>query len=305
MPTQPFRRERWSVGSDATFALATLNGAVSASDTTITVNDASVFPSSGDFDVVINNTEVATVRSISGNTLTLTAGLSSGHGDTSNVAQILTSAGLDRSIQHAGGKFLYPYGRILNGSTTLTASDFTWFNQGTSTCVDADPAGLRLTLPDELYHNIRGKYISAPATPWTVTCRVDLAEGCARQDGSGEGTYGGILARESSSNELYMFAVRGDVIALWQMDTYNTFNAAVNSVELNNIYHGAWLQLSDDGTYVTGSVSLNGYDFFEIWNESRTAFMAGGIDQIGFGGSSGVNSTGANATLHISTWILE
>lgn len=305
MATQPFRRERFAVNTDATMALATLNGAATASDTTITVNDASVFPSGGDFDVLINDSEIATVKSVSANTLTLTTGLSSSHGDSSNVAQVLTSNALDRAISQTGGGYLYPFNRILNDATTLTASDFTWFNQGTSSCVDADNGGLRLTLPDELYHNIRGKYISAPATPWTVTAFVAMAEGCARQDGAGEGSYGGIFARESSSNELYMFAISGDVIGLWQMDDYQTFNAAVNSINLNNQSYGAWIQLADDGTYVTGSVSLNGYDFFEVWNESRTAFMAGGIDQIGFAGSSGANTTGANATIHVHSWILE
>jgi hypothetical protein len=99
--------------------------------------------------------------------------------------------------------------------------------------------------------------------------------------------------------------MRPTIIALYQFDTYNTLNAAVNGVTIENMYHGAWLQLADDGTYVTGSVSLNGYDFIELWNESRTAFMAGGIDQIGFGGSSGVSSTGNLATIHISSWIVE
>lgn len=306
MVTQPFRRERFAATSTATLALSTLNGAVSASDTTITVADASDFPSGGDFEIVIDDTEIATVKSVSSNTFTLTTGLSGSHGDGSNVAQIMSNASLERAIQHAGGKFLYPFNRILDDDgSTLTASDFTWFAQSTSTCVDADDGGLRLTLPDELSNNIRGKYITAPSTPWTVTAYIEMAEGCARQDGAGQGSYGGIFARESSSNQLYMLLVRGDVIAMWKMTDYQTFNADVNGTFLWNQSPGAWLQLADDGTYVTGSVSLNGYDFTEIWNESRTAFMAGGIDQIGFAGSSGVNITGANATIAIKTWILE
>lgn len=304
MVTQPFRRERWSMTANATGAIATLNGAVSAAATTITVNNASVFPTSGDFDVVINDTEIATVRSVSANTLTLTAGLSSGHGDGSNVVQVLTSNAIDRAIQYAGGKFLYPYNRVLNDGTTLTVSDFTWFNQGSAACVDADNGGIRLTLPNEARHNIRGKYISAPGTPWTVTCYVELAEGHALHTDNG-GTYGGILARESSSNELYMLGITSNQLIMWKMDTYNTFNAAVDTINLENMGYGAWFQLSDDGTDIHGKVSLNGYDYFEIWNESRTAFMAGGIDQIGFGGCSSVNTTGDDATLAIKTWILE
>lgn len=304
MPTQPFRRERWSMTANATSAIATLNGAVLAAATTITVNNASVFPTKGNYDVIINNSEIATVRSVSANTLTLTAGLASGHGDGSNVVLVLTSNALDRAISDAGGKFLYPFNRILNGATTLTESSFTWFNQGTAAAVDADNGGLRLTLPNEAHHNIRGKYISAPSTPWTVTCYVELAEGHADHTDNG-GTYGGILARESTSNKLYMLAITGNRLVMWKMDTYNTFNAAVDSINLENIGYGAWFQMQDDGTTVKGKVSLNGYDFFEIWNEARTTFMSGGINQIGFGGSSGVNTTGNLPVLAVKSWIVE
>lgn len=304
MATQPFRKERWSMTTNATSAIATLNGAVLAAATTITVNNASVFPTKGNFDVIINNTEIATVRSVSSNTLTLTAGLSSGHGDGSNVVMVLTSNSIDRAISDAGGKFLYPFNRILNGATTLTESSFTWFNQGTAAAVDADNGGLRLTLPNELHHNIRGKYISAPSTPWTVTCYVELAEGHADHTDNG-GTYGGILARESTSNKLYIMAITGNKLVMWKMDTYNTFNAAVDSINLENVGYGAWFQMQDDGTTIHGKVSLNGYDYFEIWNEARTTFMSGGINQIGFGGSSGVNTTGNNPVLAVKTWIVE
>lgn len=301
------RIERWAVSSSAGAALATLNGAALATDTTITVNDASVFPSTGDFDVVINDSEVATVIGVSANTLTLSTGLSGGHADTSNVMQVLTTDSIDRAITSVGPNLLYPLHRFLDqDGTTLVDTDFSWFNQGSATITEKQTGGYYITFPDETYHNIRGKLMTAPSTPWKVTCHVQFGNGHLRHIGSGEGTYGGILARESSSNQLYMMALRGDVVALWQMDTYNTFNADVNSKSLNNIYDNVWIQLEDDGTNVKGYISTNGYDFFEIWSEGRTSWMSGGIDEIGFGGSSGIGATGGgDAEMWFDTWIIE
>jgi hypothetical protein len=301
MATQPYRIERWSNDGDTT-----LNGAVSASDTTITVTSAANFPTSGDFRVLIGGTsgELATVKSVSGTTFTLTAGLGSGYGDGSDVKLVASVGSIDDAFKQAFGETDYPYNRILNGATTLTASSFTWLNQGTATCVDADDGGLYLTAPNEAYHQIRGKYISAPSTPWKVTAFCELGPGMAVYSASpsGTGSYMGILARESSTSKLYMLPLRSDVLALWRMTNVTTFSASVDT-DLNNLKGSIWMRLHDDGTDVRGYVSSDGVNWLEAWNEGRTSFMSGGINQIGFGVSSGLGAAGAH--FYLKSWILD
>jgi hypothetical protein len=205
-------------------------------------------------------------------------------------------------VKDGFGETDYPFNRILAEGVTKAASDFTWLNQGTATCVDADDGGLNMTSPSEANHQIRGKIITAPSTPWTVTMRLELGPGLA--SGSA-GTYAGILARESSTGKLYIFGLRvysTGGIFLWRMTDTGTFSASVDS-DLPNIHQDIWLQLKDDGSNVRGFASLDGKYWLEKWNEGRTAFLSGGANQVGFGVSSG--SGAAGMLTHFKSWILE
>lgn len=300
MATQPYRIERW-----ADDASDTLNGAVLASDTTITLNSVAEFPTSGDFRVLIGtggSSEYATVKSVSGSVFTLTAGLGSGYSSGTAVKLCLHDDGLDAAIAQAWGQTDYPYNRILNEGATATASSFTWFNQGTATCIDADDGGLIFRPPAEANTQLRGKYLTAPGTPWTATAYVEMGPGVEAWS-SPDGTGAGLFARESSSGEIYWLFLRSDVLSFWRMTNATTFSADVNSIFLINNRWGVWMQIEDDGVDIKGLLSVDGENWWEVWSESRTAFMAGGPDQIGFGVSSG--NASSDAEVYFKTWILE
>jgi len=298
MVTKPFARERWTLNGEST-----LNVAAVINDTTITVNDAASFPTAR-FSIIIDDTDIHTVTYISANTFTVDPVISSNHAQYSTVRHVLTNRSIDEGIAEASQTLLHPLNRVLDKSgTTLDDTDFTWLNQGSASSDMDDQGGIVLTMATkETYHNIRGKYIAAPSTPWTCTAYVEFGYGFERWFGSGVGSYVGLFGRESATGKLYMLTLRGDVSALWQMDDEATFNSDVGSF-LDNSNWGAWLQLEDDGTNVIGRISYNGYDYKEQWTQNRTTFLAGGIDQIGFGASSG-NGT-ANQLFHIKSWILE
>lgn len=249
---------------------------------------------------MISGTEEAIVTSVSGTTLTLSANLANSHSNGANVYHVPTANGMTRAMQDLAGEYAYPWNRILSGATTKVAADFTWLNQGSATCTDADDGGLNMTMPSEAATQIRGKYITAPATPWKVTARLEFGQGFA----DGDGSYFGIMARESSTSKLYLALLKGDNLALWRMTNETTFSALVDS-ELENNNDAVWLQLQDDGTNIRGYASYDGYNFVEWWNEGRTSFMAGGANQIGFFACSNTTSTASGAVFHFKSWIVE
>lgn len=78
-------------------ANTTLNGAINNSTTSVVVTDGSVFPSTGNFRIVIDS-EIMLVTARSTNTLTVTRGYESttaaSHSDGSNVALVITNGSL-------------------------------------------------------------------------------------------------------------------------------------------------------------------------------------------------------------------
>lgn len=301
MPTGDPRRERWSNS-----ATSTLNGAITAGATSLTITSGTTFPSSGDFRIVIG-TEIILVTVVSGSTWTITRGqegtTAAAHSNGATVELYLTSGSLDRSYQDGFRLADYPKNRLLDEGVTVTESSFTWLNQGSATCADADDGGLRMTMPQESF-DLRGKYVTAPATPWKVTAFVQLGFGFKTWDGSG-GSSCGIIGRESSTGKLYYLLGRTDIHALWRMTNTSTFSADVDTF-LENNESDFWLQLEDDGTDIKGHVSKNGYDWEEAFNEGRTAHMSGGINQVGFAcGSSSLTGMVDPWEAFIKTWILE
>jgi len=300
MATQPYRIERWA---DA--ASDTLNGAVLASDTTITLNSVAEFPTSGDFRIRLvdgGTSEYATVKSVSGSVFTLTAGLTNGYSDSSEVTHYLNADSLDEAFKQAYGETEYPYNRIMSEGVTKADADFTWISApGSFSSADADDGGINLTIDSASGATIRGKHITAPSTPWTITAYIEFGPGAANWDGA-NGTFMGIYARESSTGKLYFLTVRSDVYALWRMTDPATFSADVDTF-LENERFSAWIRLMDDGTDIRGFVSSDGNDWLEAWNEGRTSFMTTGANQIGFGAA--VDNGADDTMFHFKTWIVD
>lgn len=302
MATGNPRLERWSNGGGST-----LNGSITSGDTSLTITSGTSFPSSGDFRVVIDS-EIVLVTAVSGTTWTIVRGqegtTAAAHSNGAGVDLFLTTGSLDRAYQDGFTLPDYPYNRILDQGVTATASSFTWYNQGSTTCADADDGGLIMTVPTEATPTVRGKYLTAPATPWKATAYVQFGHGFKNWDAT-DGSYIGIFGRESSTDKLYYLLLRSDRHALWRMTNSTTFSAEVDTY-LANLESDCWFQLEDDGTNVRGHISKNGYDWEEAWNEGRTSFMSGGINQIGFAVMSPNTGNVANPwKAYFKTWILE
>lgn len=211
----------------------TLDGGIDNSQTTLDVVDASVFPSSPQFRIGIDD-EIMLVTGISSNTLTVTRGVENTtpaiHLNGADVVHVLTKGALDKrnedyvledtianrpNVGRAGALFIpasgvyaqrdtgaawESFGPIYRiGSQPPTVSGFSWVNQ--ETAVAADEAGTIL-LTDPAHNGLDTRLLvkSAPSTPYVITAAFlpMLDHGT---NSSGSPSFG-LCFRESSSGEL-------------------------------------------------------------------------------------------------------
>lgn len=282
-----------------------LNGSISDSDTTITVDDASALPTSGYFRVQIED-ELIICNGRSGNDLAVvTRGAESttaaGHSDNTAIKAVLSAGGFQRfMLDHRAVCFqedstyrTIAHGRFLDETNSvLTVSDFTWVNQGGATATDINGA-VYMTSPDEAPANIHLLLLDAPSTPWRALVKVNLGVAAAM---TSTGTMAGLAIRESDTGKLILASARyGGDLAFIRFTDENTFSALIDQ-RLH--FHEApiWLRIDDDGTDLHMRASDQGLGFTETadsawWEDGRTAFMSSaGPDQIGIFINAGVNS---------------
>lgn len=122
-------------------AETTLNGAVLSGDTAITVTDASVFPSEGDFRLICEN-ELLKCTGVSGSVLTVERAIensvATGHPSGASIIQTLTEAGLQtwgRDNVPLWNSGRPPYRLVDDTGAPLTSSDYTAVNAATNVTI--------------------------------------------------------------------------------------------------------------------------------------------------------------------------
>lgn len=268
----------------------TLNGGINNSVTSVVVNDGSVFPASGQFRLLVG-TELMLCTSRSGNTLTVTRGAegttAASHSNGDDITLVHTEGGLQRfgrdndAYYDSGRPRL---GAILDASgNIITSSSFTWVNQGTATIADQNDT-IHLSVPiSGTGDNIRLQQITAPSTPYTITAAFQATIIAPAQFPAF-----GLAFRESSSGEITTFQITqrsntGPEISAHNWNSATGFNSDV--LGRRTIFtpkQPTWLRVTDDGTDLIYEYSCNGIDWLEFTTQGRTAFMAGGPDQVGW-----------------------
>lgn len=161
-------------------------------------------------------------------------------------------------------------------------SGYSWVNQGTASLIASGGTLTLRALNNQGTHDYKLRVKTAPGTPWTL----DVA--CYFNGSTEQNEFGGVLVRESSTGKLILFAV-GCVagsnlgVRVQNMDS-PTVRAFPTSAATfwQNISSVCWFRVNDDGVNLTWSYSLDGVDYTQFFQASRTAFLAGGANQIGF-----------------------
>lgn len=286
-----------------------LNGAINNSTTTVVVTTGSVFPSTGNFRIVIES-EIMLVTARSSNTLTVVRGqegtAAASHADGLTVQHVLTGGGLRRIIQdnRIFNPSAPPLGVLSDGSGgILTASSFTWANQGGAAVTDQNGTIL-LTTPAASGENCRVLYRSAPSAPYSVIAAV--REFVVRRD-TGSTPNWGLVFRKNSDGKLHAFGCSHDSSGPIRYTLYNfssptSFSSTPYGRE-DGSFAGEilWIKLEDDNTDLKFYVSYDGVEWLLVKTLGRTSFMSGGPDQIGFYMNNAASTNGL-ADVRLEHW---
>lgn len=284
------RRERLANNAETTLASAVL-----PADGTISVSNASAFPTEGDFRIVVNN-ELMLVTAVSGTTFTVTRGIegtnTSNHAAGDPLANVITEEGFKQLIREAVDPFAFdhvPF-RIQNASgTLLTSSDFTAVTTTNATVTDnADGSiSIRFLAPSATERFPR-LVRTAPATPYTISGAIKMTA-ITDDAASADGPIFGPFFRDSVNNEQIMWRWRplDTQTSRFRANHYTAeaFTAGLDSLMRIDGSPGTvqFFEMSDDGTDIFFRYSADGVHFIEWFTQARGLTLTGTPDQIGFG----------------------
>jgi len=288
-------------------AVTTINGTVNDITTSFIVADASVFPTEGDFRLLIES-EVVLVTAVTANTLTVARGMESTtaatHNDGTTIEAILTAGAIDQYMDDAAAGYSdRPPFRILDeNGATLTSANFTWVNQGTATVSDDSWGGITMTTNAASGDDMKILKRSAPSGAWKLTSHFLFGPGYNNAGGASS-SYMSLLVRESDTGKLGVIELRiGGLVRIRNYTNETTYSSEQATMAFSG--DRAWVQIEDDATNLYFRISADGINWFEVASYARTTYMVSlGPDEIGFLANS---DDGENLQLyHIQSWIVE
>jgi hypothetical protein len=264
-------------------ASTTLNGTINNSTTTIVVTNATGFPPSGNFRIIIGG-ELMLVTGVSGNTFTVTRGIEgtapASHASGLNITHILTAGSMFQLLAENGG----------GPTTTLTVSDFTQHNF-TDAITTNGTGSVLLEIPAQ----VSGGQYQWLTRPWT-TGSVTL---CFDQFFPGKhlmnSVVWGIGFLETSTHKVACLGTNSDETDTRKFWSFNTqlpyYSYASGEQSLIPIPPRFWMRISNDGTTVMFEVSYNGVDFARLHSELVSDYATSAYNAWCFGGICYQNST--------------
>lgn len=280
------RREQFVNNSKTTLA-----SAMTDSETTATVVDGSVFPSDGDFRIIING-ELMLVTARATNVLTVVRGvensIAAAHNSGETVIALLTKAALEQyqkeNTWHGNTSPALRIHKLSDGDFGIV-SDFTWVNQGGATATDRD-GRIVMEIPIDAGQQIRGIFQTAPTPPYEIILAV---KGTGPREDFFEF---GLAFRESGTSKLYTISQQFQDTLEVSRYTDNTTLAGNDFTDVFGFGGGlTWMKIEDDNTNLKFFIGPNGQDWIELHSALRTTHMAGGPDQVGIYGNPNTANT--------------
>jgi hypothetical protein len=291
---------------------STLNGGITATATTLVVNSAAGFPSSGNFRIIIEN-ELLLVTVVAGTTFTVQRGVENttgvSHANGVNVTAIITAETLIQSRKefHAFDSYAnrpaagmqgrifqcndipfkyYDDGSnwsllnpiIVNPLGPLTLSSWSWVNQGSAVATEYD-GRLRFKAPRNTGNNWRLLTKALPTPPYTLTMGVWLMS----ISDSVQFFVTGFGIRESGTGKFTV--IESENQNFLDVTNWNDVTSGSDIFRLDN-NHGntpIFFRIKDDNTNLIWGYSLDGLNFYDIATQVRTAHMASAGNQVCFG----------------------
>jgi hypothetical protein len=290
-------------------AETTLNGAINNSTTSITVTSGAVFPSSGNFRVMVDS-EIMVVTARSSNTLTVVRGQdgtsAASHSDLAPIAMIYSYQGFSKLFQDNMG--LWGYGSmpaasgVYNdaGTGRLTGGDFTWVNQG-SASVATNGDSLTMRCPTDAARNLRMLALTPGGGSWTY---IAALRGMAGGDG-GCAPHFGLGMRENATGKVIAIGwaasnVNNQKLLLVKWTNSSTLSSTQVEKRCVMNFHIIWFKVEYDGTNVKFYVSPDGVEWILVRSESKTTFFTTAPDEVVWYGCNFENSSTRATELVVS-----
>ena len=293
------------------FATTTLSSDISAGSTSFDVTDGSVFPATGNFQLVISSTskyEAITCTARSSNTLTVVRGRQNTSAVShtavgSTISLVPTPLGLGEFYRQEVPFFqdhLWVGNLSDYDGNILTSSDFTWVNQGTSTVTDNDDGSITLQATGNVVADqLRLLVKDVPSgEPWKVTAAT-----IPTLHHSGSSTnLTGMGIRDSTSGEFWCVwqafqsgsTVRDRHVASYFTDANAGFDSNFSDLEFPR---GVDLQLYqiqyDVNDDVTLRTNAGGYAWRDVTTQNAVT-DGHTFDQVFFFANAGNNGTSSN-----------
>ena len=280
-----------------------------------TVTDGSVFPSTGNFRIRIDN-EILLVTSRSTNSITASRAQENttiaAHSNGSKVTHVLTAGSLDQrlidqvfssayaskltsekqgrlflpsdgyTLERDDGSNWKPWGPIFPFTPPVDGS-YSWVNQGSASVITTK-GSIFLSAPVASGENIRIRDKSIPSAPYTITAAFIpcLSVGPYPMCGIGlrNSTSGKIVFFQMYCNNAHLF------LGIRRYDSPTAFNSDTYIVTASWISGLVFLRIVDDNTNRKFYYSKDGQNFVLFYSESRTLYIT--PDKLFFG----VNSLG-------------
>jgi hypothetical protein len=283
-------------------ASSTLAAAVaSTSVTTLSVNSAAPFPTTGNFRILID-TEIMLVTAVSGTTFTVVRGAEGSTAAThlvnASVVHIFTQGShqiyLRDNQPFSDDSNRNPF-RLQDASgNILTKSSFSVVNGGLATITDENSGPITIYKTKETSGGEDVCFLarSAPGTPYQVYASM---EGILLDPTEYSGF--GIGFRNLTTGQLSNLTISMDggtvfpAIAIYNFNSPTSYDAALVGRFTGYLPSPKWLSIKDDGTNLNYYLSHNGIQWILVGSQTRTAFFTAAPDQVGFFLSSSYNTS--------------
>jgi hypothetical protein len=170
-----------------------------------------------------------------------------------------------------------------DGSTILTAADFTWVNQGTATATDQNGT-IVLVAPPAAGENNRILTRTAPTAPYSY---IGASRFCGFRDDAGSIPHFGMGLRQSSSGKHTVIAMLADSNGPCRLHVCNYTDASTfSSIPLTRSHFGfiapeLWFKVENDGTNIKYYVGFDGLTWTLLYSVAKANFMTTtGPDQL-------------------------
>lgn len=285
-------------------------------------------PSSGTFRVLID-TEIVKVTGVSGSTWTIVRGddgsTAASHTDGTTAYIIVTKAALNALVSIQSSDTEVSNQRILDFDGNFTVTDdsgnsrckiagttfgeiitppaigsFTFDGHGIAGTPTATQQGNSIYMyqPGTASDAIAELYMSPPATPYSVAVKITVF--CLKWGFTSCGPYFGDGTKEVRICK----QIGNDEVTVEKYTNTTTFSSTAFSQAATLHSPMNWFKIRDDGTNKSFYISPDGINWYSVYSESSTAWLAT-TTRIGIsfnGGSGGTSNTGRTSATILHSW---